>query len=61
MGIAEGYNNAMDNIGGRISGYIVPPTTGTYYFWVASDDYSEFWGSGDANPANKTLLASVAG
>ncbi len=61
VGITEGYNNAMDNIGGRISGYIVPPTTGTYYFWVASDDYSEFWGSGDANPANKVLLASVTG
>ncbi|GGD70851.1 hypothetical protein GCM10011514_38700 [Emticicia aquatilis] len=61
VGIAEGYENSMDNIGGRISGYIVPPTTGTYYFWVASDDYSEFWGSGDANPANKTLLASVSG
>ncbi|MER0441780.1 collagen-binding domain-containing protein, partial [Emticicia sp. W12TSBA100-4] len=61
VGITEGYNNAMDNIGGRISGYIVPPTTGTYYFWVASDDYSEFWGSGDANPANKVLLASVNG
>ncbi|MFY7910087.1 MAG: collagen-binding domain-containing protein, partial [Emticicia sp.] len=61
VGIAEGYNNAVDNVGGRISGYIVPPTTGTYYFWVASDDYSEFWGSGDANPANKVLLASVTG
>ncbi len=61
VGIAEGYENAMDNVGGRISGYIVPPTTGTYYFWLASDDYSELWGSGDANPANKTLLASVVG
>ncbi|WP_435356044.1 PA14 domain-containing protein [Emticicia sp. SJ17W-69] len=61
VGIAEGYENSIDNFGGKISGYIVPPTTGTYYFWVASDDYSEFWGSGDANPANKTLLASVSG
>ncbi|MGB0415428.1 MAG: PA14 domain-containing protein [Coraliomargarita sp.] len=31
-----------DNFGLRIRGYIVPPTTGNYIFWIASDDDGDF-------------------
>ncbi|MFN3851730.1 MAG: CUB domain-containing protein [Spirosomataceae bacterium] len=61
VGILEGYINSYDNFGGRISGYIVPPTTGTYFLWIASDDYSELWLSSNSNAANKALVASVGG
>jgi uncharacterized protein (DUF1800 family) len=49
------------NFGRRIHGYIVPPTSGTYTFWIASDDSSELWLSSDAAQSNKLLVASVTG
>ena len=42
-------------------GYVTPPTTGYYTFWIASDDNSELWLSTDANPANKVRIAYVGG
>ncbi|NBA85477.1 hypothetical protein GVN16_06870, partial [Emticicia sp. CRIBPO] len=59
--LAETPSNVADNFGGRLVGYIVPKTTGTYYFWIASDDSGEFWLSTTNSPANKTLRASVNG
>lgn len=50
-----------DNYGQRLSGFLIPPVTGNYIFWIASDDSGEFWISSDANPANKRKAASVAG
>ncbi|MEO6742414.1 MAG: DUF1800 family protein [Chthoniobacteraceae bacterium] len=38
--------------GGRIRGYITPPTTGNYTFWVAADDASDFSLSTNDQPAN---------
>ncbi len=52
--------NAADNYGTRVRGYVCPPVTGQYRFWIASDDASELWLSTSSNPANKTLIASVA-
>lgn len=49
--------NWGDNYGTRVSGYICPPVTGTYTFWIASNDQSELWLSTDDNPANKQMLA----
>ena len=45
--------------GQRIRGYIHPPVTGQYRFWIASDDQSQLWLSTSANPANKQLIAGV--
>ncbi len=59
--IFEGPTNAGTNYGSRISGYICPPTTGSYTFWIASNDNSELWLSIDDNPANKQKIASVTG
>ncbi|HON06828.1 MAG TPA: PA14 domain-containing protein, partial [Verrucomicrobiota bacterium] len=46
-----------DNYGEYIRGYYIPPITGTYIFYIASDDQSELWLSTDSNPANKVLIA----
>ncbi len=42
-----------------MSAILCPPTTGTYSFWVSSDDNSELRLSTDSNPANVTTIASV--
>ena len=57
----EAPTNWADNYGSRIRGYITAPTTGTYYFWIASDDYSELYLSTDISPANKVKIANVYG
>ena len=35
-------SNTGDNYGVLVSGYLCAPETGTYYFWVAGDDSSDF-------------------
>lgn len=57
----EAPTNWADDYGTRIRGYITPGTTGSYTFWIAGDDDSELWLSTDANPANKTKIASMTG
>src|SRR5512135_2398490 len=32
-----------DSYGQRLSGWLVPATTGDFTFWIASDDSSELW------------------
>jgi len=41
-----------------IRGWLVPPATGNYTFWIAGDDHTELWLSTSRNPANKQLIAS---
>ena len=53
--------NWAEDYGTRIRGYITAPNTGSFVFWIASDDGSELWLSTNANPANKQLIASVPG
>lgn len=57
----EGPVNAGSNYAARISGYVCPPATGNYFFWIASNDHSELWLSTDDDPARKALIASVWG
>lgn len=49
--------NTANNYGIRVYGYICPPTTGNYVFWIASDDNSELWLSTTINSANKVKIA----
>jgi len=53
--------NWADNYGTRIRGYITPAITGSYVFWISSDDASELWLSTSDDPDTKTLIASVPG
>jgi hypothetical protein len=57
----EGPTNTGDNYGTRIRGYVTPPASGAYTFWVAGDDYTDLYLSTDDNPANATRIAYVAG
>ena len=54
-------NNVADYFGTRIRGYIQAPTSGSYTFWISSDDNSELWLSTDNQPANKVKIDSVIG
>ena len=49
--------NSGDNYGMKVYGYICPPTTGTYTFWIASDDNGELWLSTNTSSTNKTRIA----
>ena len=55
----EAPTNWADNYGTRLRGYITAPVTGSYTFWIASDDNSELWLSTNDNPVNKVRIASV--
>ena len=57
----EGPTNWGENYGTRMLGYVVAPETGTYTFWLATDDDGELWLSTDANPGNKRRIASIVG
>lgn len=43
----------------RFRGYVVPPKSGKYRFWVSGDDQVEFWVSTDATKFRKKLVAGV--
>lgn len=49
-----------DNYVDRVSTLFIPPTTGKYVFFLASDDDSDLFLSTDSTPANKKLIASQA-
>ncbi len=42
-----------------IRGWIIPPETGNYRFYIASDDQSELWLSTNKTPAAKVKVSSV--
>lgn len=45
-----------DNYGIQMKGWLVPPVTGDYMFWIASDHDGELWLSIDDDPASEVLL-----
>jgi hypothetical protein len=56
--LLESPSNVGENYGIHVKGWLVPPVTGNYEFWIASDDNGEFWLSTDKNPANKAHRCS---
>lgn len=50
-----------ENYGSWTRGFIEAPQTGSYLFWIASDDDSEFWLSTDHTPANRVKRAENLG
>lgn len=61
IAIFEGPSNIGANYGSRIRGYICPPLTGNYTFWIASDNNSELWLSTNDQAGNKIKIAFVPG
>jgi hypothetical protein len=57
----RGTTNLADNFGARIAGYICPPATGSYVFWISSDDNGELWLSSNDQASNKKLIAYHTG
>lgn len=55
----EAPTNIADHYGQRMHGYIKPPETGEYIFWIASDDNGSLNLSTDQNPDNTVEIASV--
>src|SRR5690606_31529415 len=55
---AESPTGYGDNYGVRISGFLTPPETGNYVFYISSDDAGEFWLSTDASPQNVVLMCN---
>ncbi|MBL9136880.1 MAG: Ig-like domain-containing protein [Verrucomicrobiales bacterium] len=54
----ESPSNYGDNYGGRLTGFVTPPESGSYVFYISSDDAGEFWLSTDATPGNLQLLCT---
>jgi len=48
-----------DNYGVRMRGYLYPPATGDYKFWISSDDASVLFLSADSSALNKKAIAEV--
>lgn len=49
-----------DNYGDTIRGFLIPPTTGSYIFWIASDDGGELRISTNATSASAVVRATCA-
>jgi len=54
----EGPVNWDNNYGSRLRGWLFPPATGDYTFWISTDDNGQLWLSTDEDPANTQLIAS---
>jgi hypothetical protein len=50
-----------NNLGCRLIGYVHPPVTGEYTFWIAASEEAVLWFSMDEDPANKVRIASAPG
>lgn len=55
--LAQDWTNAY---GTRVTGFIVPPSSGAYTFAVSGDDTAALYLSADSTTNNKTLVASVS-
>jgi hypothetical protein len=57
----EGPTDRADLYGTRVRGYLYPPQTGDFTFWIASDDASELWLSTSEAPGSAARIAYVNG
>ncbi len=55
----ESPTDILENYGQRMHGYLLPPQTGNYTFWIASDDGSTLYLSTDETPAHMQPIAYV--
>ncbi|MDB6030496.1 MAG: CotH protein, partial [Verrucomicrobiales bacterium] len=57
--IFEAPANVAEAYGQRMRALILPPQTGTYFFWISSDDNGALYLSTDENPATRVQIATV--
>ena len=55
---ATEINTGVNYYGQRLQTFVVPPMTGNYIFWIASDDTSLLLLSTNENPANAAPIAA---
>lgn len=53
----ETVTNTCDSCAHAVSGYVVLPETGTYRFWISSDDEGSLQLATDGNPSSATRVA----
>jgi hypothetical protein len=53
--------NVGDNLGTRVRAILTAPATGSYTFWVASDDAGAVYLSPSTNPSQAVKIARVDG
>ncbi len=61
ISVLDGPVDVADQFGTRMRGYVEAPATGSYTFWLATDDDGELWLSSDESPANASLIANIIG
>jgi len=49
----------IDYYGGQIEGWLYPPITGDYTFWIATDEDGELWLSTNEKPCSAELIAYI--
>lgn len=59
--LLETPTNTADYYTHRVRGFLHPPQTGNYQFWLATDDDGELWLSTTTQPANKVRIAYING
>ena len=57
----EAPSDVYENYGQRLRGYLTPPVTGNYTFWIATDDGGALYLSTDDTVANRREIATVTG
>lgn len=57
----ESPTDILENYGQRMHGYVVPPITGNYTFWIATDDGGALYLGTDENPGTARVIAQVSG
>ena len=53
----EMQQNFGNSIGIKMYGYICPPATGNYVFWIAADNSAELWLSTSSSISGKVMIA----
>src|SRR4030095_15441295 len=47
------------NYGARFRGYLHPPKTGVYTFWITANECAQLWLSPDESPDHAEMVASL--
>lgn len=61
LGQLQRLEDRTDNYGTLIRGFIEPPATGEYTFYVSGDDETQFWLSESPEPDGATQIATTGG